>query len=169
MARVEVVRTYVELDRREQLRASPFPAGDVRVVRHSPCSLADYRRLYRAVGERWHWRDRLSWSDDELRAHLASPDIAVWELLVGSESAGYFELRGGSGGDVEIAYFGLVPAFIGRKLGGALLSRAVEEAWSLGARRVWLHTCTLDSPNALPNYKARGFREFKTETYVTEL
>ena len=39
----------------------------------------------------------------------------------------------------------------------------------MGAERVWLHTCTLDSPRALPNYKARGFREFKRETYQTEI
>jgi hypothetical protein len=26
-----------------------------------------------------------------------------------------------------------------------------------------LHTCTLDSPRALPNYRARGLRPFRTE------
>jgi len=31
----------------------------------------------------------------------------------------------------------------------------------MGASRVWLHTCTLDHPSALANYKARGFRIFK--------
>jgi len=34
---------------------------------------------------------------------------------------------------------------------------------------VWLHTCTLDSPNALPNYRARGFRPYRTERYETEI
>ena len=43
------------------------------------------------------------------------------------------------------------------------------EAWELGANRVWLHTCTLDSPRALPNYRARGFREFRRETYTSDI
>jgi hypothetical protein len=54
-------------------------------------------------------------------------------------------------------------------LGGSLLTHAVEEAWKLGAGRVWLHTCTLDSPHALPNYRARGFRDFRTERYEADL
>ena len=162
---MEVVRTYLELETREQFRrTAPLPFG-ARVVHHDPCSIADYRRLYRAVGGPWHWRDRLAWDDDTLRAYLESPEIAIWELLVGDESAGYFELRRTDDENVEIAYFGLVSSFIGRGLGGALLTRAVEEAWRFGAQRVWLHTCTLDSPHALPNYRARGFRDYHTERY----
>ena len=169
MPAVEVVRTYLTLDDAAQLRPSPFPRGDVSVVRHDPCSIDDYRRLYREVGERWHWRDLLALSDDALRSRLDSPRVSVWELRVGEQSAGYFELHRHEDGAVEIAYFGLVPRFIGRGLGGALLTQAVKEAWALGASRVWLHTCTLDSPQALPNYQARGFRAFKTERYVVEL
>jgi hypothetical protein len=33
------------------------------------------------------------------------------------------------------------------------------------AHRVWLHTCSLDHPAALPNYMKRGFTLFKTEEY----
>jgi hypothetical protein len=31
---------------------------------------------------------------------------------------------------------------------------------------VWLHTCTLDHPAALPNYLKRGFRSTRQEEYV---
>lgn len=89
--------------------------------------------------------------------------------MVDGESAGYFELQRQDDGSVEIVYFGLVPKFIGRGLGGPLLTRAVEEAWTMGAKRVWLHTCTLDSPRALPGYKARGFREFRTERLEVDI
>ncbi|MGE5733321.1 MAG: GNAT family N-acetyltransferase, partial [Gemmatimonas sp.] len=70
---------------------------------------------------------------------------------------------------IEIAYFGLAPDFIGRGLGKAMLTRAVQEAFALGPVRVWLHTCTLDSPRALPNYLARGFTPTRRERYVAEL
>ncbi len=89
----------------------------------------------------------------------------MWECLAGDATAGFFELNRCDDGSVEIAYFGLVAAFMGRGIGKALLTRAAEEAWALGASRVWLHTCTLDSPRALPNYLARGFRVDRTETY----
>ena len=161
---MEVVRTYLELSSPGALRPAAFPAG-ARVVRRDPCSVADYRRLYQAVGASWYWRDRLAWDDATLRAHLTSPDVFLWELLVEEDSAGYFELRRSGDSEIELAYFGLIPTFIGRGFGGALLTRAVEEAWKLGARRVWLHTCTLDSAHALPNYRARGFREYRSERY----
>jgi GNAT superfamily N-acetyltransferase len=132
-------------------------------------SVREYRRLYHDVGERWHWHDRNIWSDEQMAAHLTSPDVAVWECLVAGDSAGFFELQRVSDGSVEIAYFGLVERFIGRGIGKAMLTRAAEEAWALGPSRVWLHTCTLDSPRALPNYKARGFEEYRQETFVVQL
>ena len=166
---MEVTRTYLELLTPEAFRPATPATAETRLVRVTPDAIGDYRRLYRAVGERWHWRDRLGWDDQTVSAHLSSPQIAVWELLVGDASAGFFELRRSGDDDVEIAYFGLVPSFIGRGLGGALLTTAVQEAWKFGGHRVWLHTCTLDSPNALPNYRARGFRPYRTERYETEI
>jgi GNAT superfamily N-acetyltransferase len=66
---------------------------------------------------------------------------------------------------VEIAYFGLLPDFIGRGWGKYLLTRAAGAAWSLNPTRIWLHTCTLDHPAALPNYIKRGFCPVREETY----
>lgn len=160
---VGVVRTYLELRDPAAFRPAPALPPAARVVKRKSCSLAEYRRLYASVGGPWHWRDRLAWDDATLAAHLASPDILIFELLVDGESAGYFELRRSGDGEVEIAYFGLMPGFIGRGLGGAMLSEAVREAWRFGGPRVWLHTCTLDSPHALPNYRARGFTPYRIE------
>jgi GNAT superfamily N-acetyltransferase len=84
--------------------------------------------------------------------------------------AGYFELEKQSDGDVELAYFGLLPRFIGRGIGGILLTKAVKLAWeTCGTTRVWVHTCTLDGPTALANYQARGFRTYNEETNEVEL
>jgi GNAT superfamily N-acetyltransferase len=90
-------------------------------------------------------------------------------MRVGTDVAGYFELEEHDDDSVEIAYFGLRPEFFGRGLGGELLTQAVREAWRTGAKRVWLHTCTLDSPRALPNYLARGFEPFREEWYTTDV
>lgn len=166
---VEVVRTYLELRSPGDLR--PAAAGDprARYVRNHHIAVERYRRLYHDVGRAWHWHDRDAWSDEELAAYLARPGVHVWECRVGDDTAGYFELSEGDDGAVEIVYFGLMDGFIGRGLGGAMLTRAVQDAWALGASRVWLHTCTLDSPRALPNYLARGFTPVRKETYTTTL
>ena len=166
---VEVTRTFVEMRDPAQLKRKELPAGDAHFIRCRPCSVAHYRDLYQRVGEKWHWRDRSLFSDEKLGAILENPDVHVWELRVGAELAGYFELERQAGPVVEIVYFGLHPAFVGRGLGGHLLARAVEAAWGLGAGRVFLNTCTLDAPAAMPNYLARGFRPFRTEEYVARL
>ena len=163
MRTVAVTRTYLELRNPAELRGVSFSEPRARVERRSPCPVPLYRRLYKEVGENWYWHSRLEWSDEQLAAHLSRPEISVYELMVGDESAGYFELGRHADGSIEIEYFGLTPRFIGKGLGGPLLTRAVEEAWQLGASKVWLHTCTLDSERALPNYKARGFVPFKTQ------
>ncbi len=167
--RVDVTRTHLELQAREALRpvATPAMATDLRLVR--PIRAAEYQALYRLVGEQWLWRDRLVWTDDELDAHLATPDVFVWVLGVEGRTAGYFELQRHVHGAVEVMYFGLAPAFLGRRLGGWLLTRAVEEAFALGGSRVILNTCTLDAPQALPNYLARGFTVVREERYVVEV
>ena len=56
-----------------------------------------------------------------------------------------------------------MPAFIGRGLGGYLLGEGIARAWAAGARRVWVHTCSLDGPAALANYEARGMVQYHVE------
>ena len=99
-------------------------------------------------------------------AYLSDPAVSLWVMTVGDAVAGYFELRREDEKSTEIVYFGLLPEFTGRGLGGFLLTEAVERAWASGARRVWLHTCSFDHPVAIQNYLDRGFIVFKTEQYA---
>jgi len=167
--RVEVLRTYLELSSTEQLKPAPCPAPRARVERVEDCPPSFFRYLYAEVGRRYHWVDRNPWSDEEHAARLADPNVSLHLLSVAGAPAGYFELERHADGAVEVAYFGLLPEFLGRGLGKYLLTRAAQEAFALGASRVWLHTCTLDDEAALPNYLARGFRKVREETYETEV
>ena len=170
MTPVAVVRTYLEMDSPDRLVGrAPIPPGYS--VKRERCEPDLYRELYEGVGTEYHWRDRRSWTDDQLRAHLESPAISIWVLREGPSSRGFFELARHDDGSVEIAYFGLMPMGIGQGLGRALLTAAVEEAWRLTPvpPRVWLHTCTLDHPAALANYLARGFQVTRTEQYTVYL
>jgi GNAT superfamily N-acetyltransferase len=158
-------RTYLEMKSPGAL--CPFRSTDegIEISHCADCSIELFRSLYADVGREYRWVDRLAWSDEDIRGYLADSAVTIWLLRVNGALAGYFELRRDTEGGVEIAYFGLLPGFTGRGLGAHLLTEAVGRAWSLGARRVWLHTCTFDHPAALPNYLKRGFTVFKTEQY----
>lgn len=167
--RVSVRRTHLELRRPDELRPGRPPGEPVQLLPRRPISAMDYLELYALVGELWLWRDRLAWTQEELDRYLASPDVHVWSAHVRGTTAGYFELRQHTDRAVELMYFGLAPMFIGRGLGGWLLTRAVQEAFALNASRVRLNTCTLDAPQALPNYLARGFTIVSEDQYLLEV
>jgi GNAT superfamily N-acetyltransferase len=133
-------------------------------IRHAELPSPEFSRfLYSAVGGDWHWRDRLSWPYARWLEWLDRPEVETWVAYVRGTPAGYVELEAQPDASVEIAYFGLLPAFIGQGLGGQLLTFAITRGWDMGAARVWVHTCTLDHPGALKNYQARGMRIFKEE------
>ena len=166
---IEVRRTYLELTDPSQLERRSTGDPTVRVERVNACPCSFFRYLYREVGRNYHWVDRLHWTEDEIKEHLSRPGVSIWAMYQGGSPAGYFELNRWDDGSIEIAYFGLLPEFIGKGLGKHLLNRAIEEAWAAGASRVWLHTCSLDDPAAMPNYLKRGFRPYKEDTYQTGL
>ncbi|WP_187283227.1 GNAT family N-acetyltransferase [Streptomyces sp. t39] len=153
-------------------RPAAVPEGDIRVVRAEVPSPEFSRFLYTAVGGDVRWTDRLGMTYAEWEKWLGRPGVETWVAYDRGTPAGYVELEAQEGGSVEIVYFGLIPAFRGRRIGGHLLSYGVARAWDLGERRpelgrterVWLHTCSKDGPHAMDNYLRRGFRLFDTKT-----
>jgi GNAT superfamily N-acetyltransferase len=167
MKQVDVTTTNLEmLDPDWHRPASPSELE----IRKAPSATPELARFfYTAVGGNWFWLDRLSWSYDQWEAHLGRDDVAMWIGYEAGTPAGYFELEAQADDNVEIAYFGLLPQFVGRGHGGYLLSEAIRQAWARNAKRVWCHTCTLDGPHALRNYTSRGFKVFDRVDTVEEL
>ncbi len=166
MPTVTVTTTYLELPTRAHFRPAFSPDPELRIIEAREPLPAFYRFLYRAVGEPYHWIDRLTWSDERLGSYLARPSVSVLVLYLRGTPAGYIELNHESEEPgAEVAYFGLFPPFHGRGYGRHLLSTGVERAYADGARRVWVHTCTLDGPYALANYRARGFTPYRVVTH----
>jgi GNAT superfamily N-acetyltransferase len=168
-----VTTTHLEMTSLAQLRPAPPPATPFQVMRAEvPCPELN-RFLYVSVGGPWIWYGRLVWNRKKWMGYLDRPELETWLGYARGTPVGYFELerqaRAAGAPDVEIAYFGLLPAFIGQGLGGALLTAAIERAWQMGAGRVWVHTCDLDHPSALANYQARGMTPFKVEQQMEDL
>jgi len=119
--------------------------------------------LYKEIGKDYNWKDRLYWSDNEWIRLILDPNYELYTIFKNKDLVGYYELISGEHKNFEIAYFGIFKEYFGKKIGGHLLCHAIENSFSKGAIRVWVHTCTLDHPNALKNYMARGMKIFKSE------
>lgn len=166
---VEVTTYYLEMTAAAELRPAPLPAADAALRRVAPPDWQVNRRMYQQVGAGYCWTDRLVWTESTWRNYVERPELETHVLEIAGAPAGYFELESQAGGSVELAYFGLLPAYIGRGLGAYLLSAAIERGWQRGAARVWVHTCSLDHQHALGNYLARGFRQYAAETSIKNL
>ncbi|MDI6103648.1 GNAT family N-acetyltransferase [Actinoplanes sp. NEAU-A12] len=155
--------TYLEMTVRDQLTpADPVPGLTLEPLdRDSPLVVALQVRIGAPYGWKCASRTREEWTAWQAQ----HPDRLFWLLSFEGEPAGLAAYDLHPGNEVEIETFGLVPEFVSRRLGGYALTLALRKAWDLApaVERVWLHTSSLDHPNALPNYQRRGLRPFKTE------
>jgi GNAT superfamily N-acetyltransferase len=145
----------------------PFPGIEIRVARQP--TTAFYRYLYESIGHDWTWIVRQLLSDAELLQIIADPAVEVNVLWVDGVPAGYAELDRRQAPDTELAYFGLMPEFIGRGLGRYLLDWTIHHAWRARPCRLWVHTCDLDHPRALAVYQNCGFELYDQRVEQLEL
>lgn len=154
----ELATVVTSLEMRGRPPARPLPDSRLRLARWPAPELAKYRALFTRVGAPWLWYSRLAMADDRLRAIVHDPAVEVFAALdpQGIE-VGMLELDRREAGTCELSYFALVPELVGRGHGRWLMAQALAHAWAPGITRVWVHTCTLDHPRALPFYMAAGF------------
>ena len=120
--------------------------------------------FYKQGGKKHRWIDRLIWSDEKWMTYISNRNLETYVISKYDELVGFFELLYNPElKETEISYFGLLEEYIGKGIGGFALSSAIRKAFEKNINRVWLHTCTLDHPNALKNYIARGMTVFKKE------
>lgn len=160
-------------------RASPDPAGTAWTLRQVADPDADwYRRLFGRIGADWLWYSRLLMPRTELEAVIGSPDVEVFALEVDGVEEGLLELDFREPDECELAFFGLTRMLQGRGAGRWLMNRALERAWGHPSgkrtarerriRRLWVHTCTLDHPDALAFYLRCGFHAYARRVEVAD-
>ena len=160
---IPVQRNFLELKDLKNLKTNSINEKKYLVKKIKPDFQLN-KFFYKQVGKKHRWIDRLSWSDGKWINYISNKNLETYIISESEELAGFFELLYNPElKETEISYFGLLEEYIGKGIGGYALSMAIKKSFEKKIRRVWLHTCTLDHPNALKNYIARGMTVFKKE------
>ncbi|MDC3099866.1 GNAT family N-acetyltransferase [Candidatus Pelagibacter sp.] len=160
---IPVQRNFLELKDLKNLKTNSTNKKKYLVKKIKPDFQLN-KFFYRQVGKKHRWIDRLSWSDEKWINYISNKNLETYIICESEELVGFFELLNNPKlEETEISYFGLLEEYIGKGIGGYALSVAIRKSFEKNIRRVWLHTCTLDHPNALKNYIARGMTIFKKE------
>lgn len=162
--RIAAVVTSLEMKTRPPLR--PEQAGPWRLRRLPKPEPDTYRSLYGKIGDEWIWYSRLLMSETELAVIIHDPKVEVYGLEVAGPLEGLLELDFRIDGEAELAFFGVGPSLIGSGAARWLMNRALEIVWQRPISRFWVHTCTLDHPNALMFYRRTGFVPFRRQIEI---
>jgi len=160
----DIFRKYLEIKSLSYLKKVKKPNENYEIKLVNPIDFQLNKFLYRYIGKKYHWIDRLLWPDKTWIDYVSNSKLSTYVLKDQEELVGYFELiYHQEKKECEIVYFGILEEYFGKKLGGFLLSEAIKKSFKLDIDRVWLHTCSLDHENALKNYLSRGMTIFKSE------
>lgn len=165
--KLAVIVTHLEMHARAATRGVDLPDG-ITFRRVTP-DLEWYRDIFTRVGAlEWLWYGRLKMPKAELQAILDDPNVHFYTLTKDGQDEALLELNFRENGECELAYFGLTPKLIGSGAGRYLMDQAIAAAWDTDITRFHLHTCTIDSPQALDFYTRSGFTAYKREVEIDD-
>ena len=160
----KIFRKYLEIKNHKDFKEVIKPSDNYSIELIDPKDFQLNKFFYKNIGKNCQWFDRLVWTDLKWMNYVSDEKLFTYILKDNFEIAGYFELLFDQNNkEAEIAYFGILEEYFGRRLGAFLLSEAIKCSFSMGSLRVWVHTCSLDHKNALSNYLSRGMKIFKSE------
>lgn len=163
----EIRLKVLKLENKESFIAKKSRFDKIQLVQMNHEHLL-YYLLYSKVGENYQWNERLVWDKDKLINYLNDRNTYFFIGIHNNEIIGFADINLEEHQFAEIKYFGLLPNFIGQGLGGLFLSSLIEKCFELHASGVFLKTCKNDHPNAMANYKARGFKVVGNDSFLEE-
>ena len=160
----QIKRNYLEIKSINELVDSKKPAINLILNKVNPPDFQLNKFFYKEIGKKYKWVDRLVWSDRKWSDYLNSTNVRTYVLKQSEDLVGFFEqIFYNDKLESEIAYFGILEEYFGKKFGAYLLSEAIKKSFYDGSKRVWVHTCSLDHKHALKNYLSRGMKIYKSE------
>jgi len=161
----QIQRNYLEIKSISELIEVKKPLENLQLEKVEPTDFQLNKFFYKEIGKKYKWIDRLIWNDKNWTDYINSTGVFTYILKNKENLVGYFEQNISFQKDeCEIAYFGILEEYIGKKIGAYLLSEAIKKSFKTGSKRIWVHTCSLDHKHALDNYLSRGMKVFKSES-----
>lgn len=164
--KVAMVVTHLEM--KERAATKDMAAPDGVTFRQVTPDLPWYRAIFDRVGAPWLWYGRRALNDDALRNIIEDPKVMLFTLTKDGQDEALLELDFREEGACELAYFGLTEALIGTGAGRFLMNEAIRLAWEAPIARFHVHTCTIDSPQALNFYVRSGFTPYKQQIEIDD-
>ncbi len=160
---ISVKRNFLELKNINELVKKDKPEDNYSVEKTKPDFQLN-KFFYKQIGKKYRWTDRLIWSDIQWSNYVCNKNLETYVIKNSDDLVGYFELiYHPEKNEIELAYLGLFEDYFGKGVGGYALTTAIVKSFEKKIKRMWVHTCTLDHPNAIKNYLARGMKIFKEE------
>ena len=160
---ISVKRNFLELKNINELVKKDKPEDNYSVEKTKPDFQLN-KFFYKQIGKKYRWTDRLIWSDLQWSSYVSNKNLETYVIKNSDDLVGYFELiHHPEINETELAYLGLFEDYFGKGVGGYALTIAIVKYFKKKIKRMWVHTCTLDHPNAIKNYLARGMKIFKEE------
>ncbi len=160
----KIDRYYLQIHNFNNLISKAKPSEDYEIELVKPTDFKLNKFFYKQIGKKHQWVDRLVWTDNDWIKYVSNLNLKTYVLKKKNDLVGFFELIINTEvNESEIAYLGILEEYFSKGCGGYLLTEAIKKSFKEGVQRVWVHTCSLDHPNAIKNYKSRGMKIFKTE------
>jgi len=134
---------------------------DFQIQKVNNPSAKSYLTLYKEVGEKWSWYNRLHIPKEELLKIIHHDLVEIYILYEKKKKVGFAEIDRRIKDEIELIYFGLLPGKTGKGIGASFLFQIIDVAFSYNPKRFWLHTCEMDHPAALEFYLKAGFSIYK--------
>ena len=128
----KIFRNYLEIKSQKDFKEVKIPSQNSSVELVKPKDFQLNKFFYKNIGKNCQWVDRLIWTDLNWIEYISSENLFTYILKEKNEIAGYFELLFNENNkESEIAYFGILEEYFGKKFGGYLLSEAIKNSFIL--------------------------------------
>ena len=121
----------LEMTSPEDLNPKTANLPDILIEKMEPSYPEFNKFLHTAVGYEYKWGGRTTWGEKEWNAYVNREELETWVMYKKGTPAGYFELAKRANGDIQIECFGLLLQFVGKGLGGILLTKTIQRAWEI--------------------------------------
>ena len=113
----KIVKNFLHINSLINLSASKLPNENIAVKKLNPPNPSLNKFLYKQIGSKYYWFDRLSWSEKQWKEYVFKKNLFTYVMYVNNETAGFFELFYDiNKNEAEIVYLGILKTIMYTRL-----------------------------------------------------